>query len=345
MFRFENPIMLYGFFIIPLLIFVFIRSNNWKRKAIRKFGDQNLVESLIPALSKNKGWFRFLYLLIGFSFIILALANPQTGSKQEKVKRKGVDIVIALDVSNSMNARDIRPDRLTAAKQGISGFIEKLHSDRLGLIVFAGEAYVQLPITTDFSAAKMFMNTIEPNIVPVQGTAIGKAIELALNSFDDKPGKNKTIIVITDGEDHDEDAVEWARKASEKNIFVHTIGLGSPSGAPIPVLSNGRDSGFKKDKEGNTVITKLNEDILREIATAGKGIFIRGTTAGIGLKELMNEINKMEQKEFGSMVYTDYEDGYQYFLGAGMLFLIWEIFINDRKRKWMSRLRFWGSRD
>ena len=252
----------------------------------------------------------------------------------ENMRREGFELMIALDVSNSMLAEDLQPNRLERAKQSISKTIDKLKGDKIGVVVFAGEAYVQLPMTTDYAAAKLFLSTIGTDIVPTQGTAIGKAIELSIESFAEAPAKNRAIIVITDGENHEDDAIAQAKNAVEKGIVVHTIGIGSPEGTPIPLYSRGRKSGFRKDRAGNTVVTKLNEQALQEIASAGDGIYIRANNTQTGLKILFDELNKLEKAEFGTKMFTDYEDRFQYFIAAALLLLVLELLISERKSKW-----------
>jgi len=259
------------------------------------------------------------------------------------VKRKGADIMIALDVSNSMKAQDIQPSRLERSKQAISRLIDRLEGDRIGIIVFAGEAYMQLPITTDYGAAKLFLNYIDTDIVPTQGTAIGAAIERATEAFPQDNKHNKAIIVITDGENHEDDAMVAARQANEKGIVVHTIGMGSVEGAPIPVFHNRVQVDFKKDKVGNTIISRLDPEALSAISLEGGGKFIRATNSDDGLSAVIKEISKMEKSEFGAKMITDYEDRFQYFLAAGLLLLIIEFLISERKSKWFSQFRLFDS--
>jgi Ca-activated chloride channel family protein len=293
----------------------------------------------MPMASDFKLKTKFILFSIALTALIIGIANPQIGSKMEEVKREGVDLMIAIDLSNSMLAEDLQPNRLMRAKQSISKLIDRLQGDRIGLIVFAGEAYVQLPITTDYSAAKLFLSTINTSIVPTQGTAIGKAIELSIKSFDLENDQNKAIIVITDGENHEDDAIEKAKEAEDLGIFVHAIGMGSEDGGPIPIKSrNGRITGYQKDKEGNTVITTLNEDMLKQIAQAGGGSYIRANSTQSGLNALFKEINKMEKKEIGSKVFTDYKDRFQWFIGLAIILLLIETLIKGRKNKWSSKI-------
>jgi len=337
-FRFAHPEYLYALAVIPVIILLFIAMRIMKRKSWKKLGDSNLVTRLAPSVSRGKPVVKMILFCLAYALLVLALANPQIGTKLEEVKREGVDVIIALDVSNSMKAQDIRPDRLERAKQAISRFIDKLENDRIGLIIFAGQAYVQLPITTDFNAAKLFLSTIDTDIIPTQGTAIGSAIDLAMRSFVGEENKHKALVIITDGENHEDDAVESAKKANEQGVIIHTIGMGSPDGAPIPVYHNGVQVDFMKDHDGNTVITKLDPTILEKIAGEGKGIFVRASSGDDGLETIMKEISKMDKKSFGTKQFSNYEDRFQYFLGGALFLLIAEFIISNRKSKWMIKL-------
>ena len=252
--------------------------------------------------------------------------------------------MIALDVSNSMLAEDLSPNRLEQAKRAIYQLIENLHNDRLGIIVFAGQSYVQLPITTDYSSAKLFLETIGTDIIPTQGTAIGSAIDLAMESFDFENGTSKAIIVITDGENHEDDAQSAAKNATAKNVSVHTIGMGAVQGAPIPIYKNGSQVGFRTDNTGNTIITKLDEKMLRDIASAGNGSYVRATNANAGLKIIMDEINKMDKKEFGSKSIKDYEDRFQLFLIAALILIVLEYFIPNRKSSKLDKINLFDTK-
>ncbi len=345
MFRFGHIEYLYGLLIIPLLIILFIVMVQWRKRALYQFGNPVLLMRLMPERSPARLTFKFILFLFAGAFLIIGLANPQRGSKLEDVKRKGVDLMVALDISNSMMAEDIKPNRLDRSKQAISQLIDGLGGDRIGIVVFAGKAFTQLPITSDYAAAKMFLSTINPQLIPEQGTAVGNAIELAAMAFkeeDDK--KNKAIIVITDGENHEDDAVGKASQAAEKGIVVHTIGMGLTDGAPIPVYRNNRMMGFKKNREGNTIVTKLDEFMLREIAVAGNGKYVRANNTKAGVKYIFQQINKMEEKEFESRIYSDYEDRFQYFLAAGLILLLIEFLLNEKKSKFLSRIKLFKNK-
>ena len=343
-FQFASPEYFYGLLMIPLFIIIFVLMLSWRKKALIRFGDMKLVNRLIPDKSNSSAIIKFFMLMLAYTFIIFALANPQIGSKLEKVERKGIDIVIAIDVSNSMLAQDIKPNRLLRARQSISKLIDKLKNDRIGIVVFAGNAYTQLPVTTDYSAAKLFLSTINTDIVPTQGTAIAEAIELATESFDEN-NHEKAIIIITDGEDHEGDAIQAATAAAEKGIRIYTIGMGLPEGGPIPVFNkSGDQTGFKKDLKNNTVITKLNETMLQQIASAGNGKYVRANNAQTGLSIIFDEINQLEKTEFESRVFSDYEDRFQYLLAPALLLLLFEFIILERRGRRFRNVNLFGGR-
>ena len=335
MLKYEHIEFLNLLFIIPLIILTIILHQRWKRKALLRFADQKLVSNLLHSFSKERTQIKYVIIILVFSLLIIGLSNPQIGTKMEEVKREGVDLMIAIDLSNSMMAEDIKPNRLKRAKQAISRLIDKLEGDRIGLIVFAGEAYVQLPITTDYSAAKLFLSTISTKIVPTQGTEIGKAIDLSMQSFDLENAQNKAIIIITDGENHDEKAIESAEKANELGIFVHTLGMGLSKGGPIPIYNKyGNNTGYRKDRDGNTIVSRLNEDLLQQIASTGKGTYVRANNSKAGLSTLFNEINKMEKKEIGTMVFTEYKDRFQLFIGLVLVLLFLDLTLLNKRNKW-----------
>jgi len=313
------------------MILTFLLLKNWKKRKIKQFGDQNIIKRLMPNVSKKLFTIKFIIFTLAMASLFFGLANLQYGTKLKKVKREGVDLMIALDVSNSMLAEDLSPNRLERAKRAIYQLIEKLHNDRLGIVVFAGEAYVQLPITTDYSSAKLFLETIGTDVVPTQGTNIGDAIDLCMNSFNFNDGTSKAIIIITDGENHEEGALESTKAAANKGVTVHTIGMGSENGAPIPLYKNGKQIGFRTDKQNNTIVTKLDENMLKEIASAGNGTYVRATNANAGLSVIMNRIDKMKKKEFGSKIFEDFEDRFQPFLIFSFLLFVIEILISTRK--------------
>ena len=279
--------------------------------------------------------------MFALASIIIGISRPQFGSKLKTEKRKGIELIIALDVSNSMMAEDIQPNRLERSKRAISQLVDKLSNDKIGLIVFAGEAYTQLPITADYVSAKLFLNSVGPQMVPTQGTAIGAAIELAQKSFNPQFAGSKAIIVITDGENHEDDAVGAAKAADEQGIVVYTIGMGLPQGGPIPDFENGSRN-YRKDKQGNIVVTKLDEVMLQQIAEAGKGAYVRANNAQVGLNTLFDEVNKMEKSELETQVYADYDDKFQYFIGLGLFLILLDFMMLERKNKYLKNFKLFG---
>jgi Ca-activated chloride channel homolog len=346
MFKFANIEYFWFLALVPVLILVFLLMLRWKKNAIAAFGDNSVVQQLMPDMSPTRPKWKVTLQIIAFILLVIAMAAPQMGSKLEEVKREGVDIMLALDVSNSMLAEDLSPNRLERAKRAMLQMVDNLKGDRIGIVVFAGEAYVQLPITTDYGAAKMFLNTINTEIVPTQGTAIGTAIELCIRSFGENKEnkKNRAIIVISDGEDHQDDPVAVAKEAANQGIVVHTVGMGSPQGAPIPVYKNAKHAGYKSDREGQTVVTRLDEATLQEIAAATGGMYIRATNAQGGLTAILDDINQMEKQEFTSSMFSDYEDQFQYFVALAMLLLALDFFLPERKSKWSGKLNLFGEK-
>ena len=343
MFQLEHKYYLYALGFIPVFVLIYFLLNIWRKRALKSYGDILVIQQLFPDVSKAKRFWKFILFSFAFAFLILGIVNPQVGTKLEEVKRKGADLMICLDVSNSMRAEDLTPNRLEKAKQAISKLLDKLEGDRIGIIVFAGQAYVQLPITTDYSAAKLFLESINTDLIPTQGTDIGAAISLSVESFGKDEGKNKAIVIITDGEDHEEGAIKAAESATEKGIAIHTIGMGSVEGTPIPVFRGNLREGFRKDKEGNTVVTKLNEQTLQQIASTGGGIYVRASNSDTGLNSVLDAINKLEKKQFESKMYSDYEDRFQWFVSATLLLLLIEVFLSERKSKLYQRLNLFGN--
>ncbi len=333
-FRFDHPEYLYLLILLPILIVLFWISLRHKKRALQKFGDLAVIRQLMPYASAARPSYKFLLILTALFFLIIGLAAPQYGSKLQKIKRRGVEIIIALDVSNSMMAQDIKPNRLERAKRAISKMVDKLHNDKIGLIVFAGEAYTQLPITSDYAAAKLFLSSINTDIVPVQGTAIGSAINLAARSFTPGSEAGRAIIVITDGENHEDDAIAAAKTAYEQGITVNTIAMGLPEGAPIPVTAG--SSQFRKDKNGNIIISKLDQQLIEKIAIAGGGkpVIANNTTTGLNL--LFKEINKMNKSELETRKYSAYDDKFQIFIALALLFLFIDFLIIERKNKYLK---------
>jgi len=343
LFRFAYPDFLYLLLLLPVMVLLWVINEARKQKALKRFGDAMLVNRLLPERSAIRPSVKFIILILALSACIIILARPQFGSKLEEVKKQGVEVIIALDVSNSMLAEDIQPNRLTRAKQALTRLIDNLDNDKIGLIVFAGDAYTQIPITTDYISAKMFLATINPDMVPKQGTAIGAAIDLGMRSFSPGEGKSKAMIIITDGENHEDDPVEKASEASENGIVIHTIGIGSSEGVPIPVVLNGRKD-FLKDAGGNTVITKLDEEILKKTAISGNGNYVRASNSNLGLDEIFNEIKNMKKQELESTMYTEYNDQFQVFAAIALLMLFIDFIIMDRKNRKLAKIKLFKFR-
>lgn len=343
MFRIANPEYLYALIVIPALIVFFWYSRIKRRKALALFGQKDILSVLMPNVSSVRPVFKFIVLLLALASIIVGIARPQFGSKLKTEKRNGIELIIALDVSNSMMAEDIQPSRLERSKRAISQLVDKLSNDKIGLIVFAGEAYTQLPITADYVSAKLFLSSISPEMVPTQGTAIGSAIELGMKSFNPQFAGSKAMIIITDGENHEDDAIGAATEAAKQGIIVYTLGMGLPQGGPIPENSNGFKT-FRKDKSGNFIVTKLDEPMLQKIAEAGKGAYIRANNAQVGLNNLLSEVNKMEKSELESQIYADYADQFQYFIGLGLILILLDFMILERQNKYLINFKLFGER-
>ncbi|MCW3804881.1 vWA domain-containing protein [Plebeiibacterium marinum] len=344
MFRFENPEYLYFLAIIPILAFLSLIIGKQRRKALEKFGNPELLDSLMPSASKTRPVIKFYIMLLAIACLIITMAGPQFGSKLETMKRKGIEIMIALDVSNSMNAQDIQPSRLDRAKRAIYQLVDKLNNDKVGLIVFAGQAYTQLPITTDYPSAKMFISSINTGIIPTQGTAIGAAIERGIRSFSSQEDINRAIIVITDGENHEDDAIAAAKAAVEKGIKVYTVGMGLPKGSPIPV-PGGDSNNFMKDREGNVVISKLNEEMLIEIAKNGNGEFISANNIRKGINNLVDHLSKLEKTEMDAKVYTDFDHQFQYIALIALLLLLIDYMVLERKNKYFKNINLFEEKE
>ncbi len=336
MFRFEHPQYLYFLIVIPFLVLIYIISRYTRQKNLKKYGDISLLGQLMPDYSSTRPLIKFMLVSMALGFVLVALARPQFGTKLEEVKREGVELIIALDVSNSMLAQDIQPNRLERAKQAISRLTSRLQDDKIGMIVFAGDAYVQVPITTDYSSVKLFLDAINTEIVPKQGTAIGSAIEMAMKSFTPDSEMKKAIIVITDGENHEDDPVKAASKAAEKGIVVHTIGMGKPKGAPVPSDRTANTGAFRKDRQGNVVVSKLDEQMLEKIASAGDGVYIRANNTRIGLDKLFDEINSMDKTAYEARKYSEYDERFQYFIATALILLLLEFLLQERRNKWLS---------
>lgn len=343
MFKFEHTIYFYAFAAIPFMLLLVIWYFMSRRKKLKRLGDPQMVEKLIPYSSRRKRIAKVVLFLTAFSSLILAICNLQTGSKLTEVKREGADIIVCLDVSNSMLAQDLSPNRLTRAKYALEKMIDMLEGDRMGLVIFAGEAYVQLPITTDYGAAKMFLGSIGPGMVPVQGTKIADAIKKASESFSSDEGKNRAIILITDGENHESAAIDAAEEANKKGIMINTIGIGSERGVPIPLIENGVVKGYRKDKEGQTIVTKLNSDLLKTIAAKGNGVYVQASQADLGLGAILDKISELDKAQLENKMYTDYEDQFQWFLGLSLILFFIEFLISERVSEWFKKINLFGN--
>ena len=337
MYELDNPYYLYLLAAVPVVVVLFIAMMAWKRRIRKRFGDTRLLRELAPERSSNKPLLKMVLAVIAIAALSIALVNPKIGSRLETVKREGVDIVFALDVSKSMLAEDIQPNRLAKAKQLISRTLDELVSDRVGIIIYAGQAYPQLPITTDYGAARLFLQSVDTEIIPTQGTAIAEAIELATEYFDDEDQKNRVLVLLSDGEDHEEGYEEATQKAKENGITILTVGIGTAQGAPIPDMRNGYRIGYKRDEAGEVVVTQLQTDILKKIASQSNGEYVNGSNTRQVVKFLMDTIADMEKKEFESQVFSDYEDQFQWFLGIALLFLVLDTCILERKTQWFKR--------
>ena len=343
MFTIGNPEVFYTLFALVGIVICYFFYQKWRKRAAIKFGEMNLIRFLNPDFSSRMPNIRFLLFSIALFFLIIGLSNPQYGSKAIEVTKKGIDLVVALDLSNSMLTEDIKPHRLSRAKNAIYKLLEKLRGDRIALVVFAGEAYTQLPLTTDYSAAKLFLNSIDPSIIPVQGTSLSLAMKRSVKSFgefDFKSDKrSRAVILITDGEDHEAGIEASLQSIVEKNIFVHVVGVATESGGPVPEYKNGIKVGYKKNKEGNIVRSSLNQNLMREIASNGKGLYINASSGNLGLNEIYNHINSLEKVELGTKSISDYISRYQWFLTISFLFLFVEGMLLDKKQKWLSKFK------
>lgn len=333
MLRFAYPYFFQLYWLLPVIVLFFIWSFRRKRRLLQKIGDEELVEQLTRSVSRAKQVWKAVLVVLAFATLVFALADPQIGTKLENVKRKGVDIFIALDVSKSMLAEDVAPNRLEKAKHEISTFIDRLQGDRIGLICFAGIAFVQCPLTLDYSAAKLFLSEIDTDIIPQPGTAVSNAITTAISSFVSKELKHKVLILITDGEDHEGKPVEAAKKAAGEGVVIYTIGIGSPQGAPIPEFdAYGNRTGYKKDRDGKIITTKLDVLTLEKIAFETGGKYYISSTGESELNKIYDEISGMEKKELASRQFTQFEDRFQIFLFIALFLLLVETFLGERRK-------------
>ena len=325
---------LYLLLLVPLFLLGYGVWRHLRTRRVRKFGDEALVRALMPSWSGSKGWVKMILFSLAFAFFVIGLARPQIGAKLAEHKTRGAEIVICLDVSNSMLAEDYTPNRLERAKLAISRLTDRLKDDRIGLILFAGTSFVQLPVTTDYVSAKMFLGSIDTGSVPVQGTAMGDAVYTAIRSFSAQSEKSRVIIVISDGENHEDDPVAAAREAAENGIRVYTVGVGSADGQPIPF-----EGSLMKDKDGEIVVTRLDEETLRKVAKAGNGAYVHAGGDEFGLNPIIEDVRRLEDEEFGSIVFEEYDEQYMYFFAIALALLVIEMLIGERrpKRKWFDQ--------
>lgn len=343
MVQFDEKLYFYLLVIIPALVLLFILLQIWKKSKQREFAEAKLLERLVPEKSNFKAYLKLSFFLLGIVFLIIGLVNPKIGTKLETIKREGVDIVFAIDVSKSMLAEDIAPNRIEKSKRLVSEIINQLASDRIGIIAYAGQAFPQLPITTDYGASKMFLQAMNTDMLSSQGTAINSAIELATTYYDDEDQTNRVLFIVSDGEDHSQgttiDAVE---KAIENGIRIYTIGVGKSKGSPIPIKTRGVVESFKKNSQGEVVITKLNEPVLNAIAQEGNGKYINGSNTEEAVEFIKNELAQMDKKEFEAKQFAEFKDQFQWFLGIGLLFLFLDVFFLDKKTKWLKKLNLFN---
>jgi Ca-activated chloride channel homolog len=338
----EEKISFWLLLVIPILIVLFTIVQLWKRHAQNKFANQRIIKRLSPNKSHFKPILKLIVLCLAFGCLTIAMVNPKIGTKLETIKRQGVDIVFAVDVSKSMLAEDIAPNRLEKAKQLVTQIINNLASDRIGIIAYAGKAFPQLPITTDYAAAKMFLQSMDTDMLSSQGTAINEAIQLARTYYDDEEQTNRVLIIISDGEDHSDVALDVAEAAADEGIKIFTIGVGDVKGAPIPIKRNGIVLNYKKDNAGETVITKLNEETLKDIAEEANGEYINGRNTTEVVEAIRDILNKMDKKEFEAKEFAEYKDQFQWFLALGIFFLLIDIFLLERKTAWLNRLNLFN---
>ena len=336
MFRFANIEMLWWLVAIPVFVIAYIVYTKRKQRQLREFGDQELMAQLMPDASKSRPIWKFSLMMIALFLLIIAATRPQYGQKENSIKRQGIEVMVALDISNSMLAEDVAPNRLDRAKQMLSKMIDNMVDDKVGLVVFAGEAFTQLPITCDYVSAKMFLNTITPSLIPTQGTAIGSALQTAITSFGSQESDaGRAIILITDGENHEDDAIAAAKKAQELGMQVFVIGIGKPEGAPIPKPGT---NDYFKDRSGQVVVSKLNEDMCQQIAQAGNGVYVRCDNTNTAMRALQQELDRIATAELETTVYADYNEQYQSFALIALLLLLIEFFILSRKNHRLTRM-------
>lgn len=338
MFRFAQPGYLWLLILLPVVVGIYGLYCRARRRRLVRFGDPETVRQLMPDASPLRVRNKFLLTLVALGVMIVALGQPQFGSQLHEVTRKGVEIMLAVDVSNSMLAEDFAPSRLERTKNAVNRLIEQLDKDRVGMVVFAGDAYIQLPITSDYISAKSFVNGLTPSMVPVQGTSVARALEVATRSFSDQSRQSRAIILITDGESHDDDPIAAAQFAKDEGVVIYTVGIGTPQGAPITIGGE-----TIRDENGQMVVSKLDEQTLQQIAVLTGGSYVRATDTNVGLGEILRQIDRMEKKEFSSMAFSEYNDQFHYLLGIALALLLVEFAMLDRKNRWLSRISVFRS--
>ncbi|HLA56470.1 MAG TPA: VWA domain-containing protein [Flavobacterium sp.] len=345
MYELEEKTYLYLLFILPILVLVFLYNLYWKRKKQREFGDLDLVKKLSPEKSVFKPILKFVVVLLALASLVFALVNPKIGTKMETVKREGIDIVFAVDVSKSMLAEDVAPSRLEKTKQVVSQIINQLGSDRIGIVAYAGSAFPVLPITTDYSAAKMYLQSMNTGMVSSYGTSLDEAIEMATGYFDKDSKTSKLIIMISDGEDHSEGAESAADEARKAGVKIITIGIGTEKGGPIPLRRNGVVESFQRDNENQVVVTKLNEQTLQTIGKSTKGGYVNGNNTKEVLDYVKHALDNIEKTEFESTQMADFESQFQWFLGIAFALLLLDIFFLERKTAWLQKLNLFNEKE
>lgn len=338
MFRFAQPEYLYLLLLLPIAVAVFVISRRAQRRRIARFGEPEVIGQLMPEASTKRVRNKFILLCLALTLMVAALAQPQFGSKLQEVKREGVEIMLVVDVSNSMLAEDFAPNRMERTKNAVNRLIEQLDKDRVGIVVFAGEAYIQLPITSDYISAKSFVSGISPSMVPIQGTQVSRGIELATRSFSEQSQRSRAMILITDGESHDDDPIAAAQQARDAGVVIYTVGIGTPEGAPIRIGGE-----MMKDDEENIVVSKLDEQTLQQIAVLTGGSYVRASERSVGLDEILRQIGQMEKKEFSSMAFSEYNDQFYYLLIVALVVLLAEFLMLERKNRWLAKISVFKS--
>ncbi len=345
MLNFEHSEYLFLAIILPLMVGLYMLYHFIRKRDIKKIGNPDLLNSLMPDYSFFRNFLKFSLLLLALFLIIVAISGPRFGSKLSEAKHEGIDLIFALDVSNSMLAEDIKPNRLERAKQELSRLLDKLENDRIGLVVFAGDAYTQIPITNDYLSAKMFLSGISPDMVSQQGTAIGSAIELAIRSFNLQSPAGKAIVIISDGENHEGGVTEAVKKAKEKGIRIFTVGMGLPQGVRIPVGDSPYNRDYRRDKDGSFVVTKINEQMLMEIADAGEGKYYRASSADMGMSSMLAALNKLNKSETETKVYTEFDEKFPVMIWLALGLLVLEFFILERKNRWLKHIHIFDKKN